>query len=584
MTTTTPSTRPRLPVPREALLELGLSEEQIADAEDRAPLVCAFQADQQPGAWFEVERVRKALKALAQFRHTKGRWAGRPMRLGQGLDPWQIVWVIAPVFGWVYLDEEIGEVVRVIRTAWIEVPRKAGKSTLSSGIGNVLLLADGENGAEVYCAAGSLEQAGRVFEDAKRMCLSSPAARKRVRAMAAVISVPRTGGVLRALSKIAETAHGLNVSGAVVDEVHVHKKRDLIDAIETGTGARSQPLIVFITTADEAQEGSIYDEKHSYTRKVAEGVVEDPTHYGVIWAAEETDDPFAEATWRKANPGLGVSPTASYLRKEANKARVTPSYFPTFCRLHLNRRMRDATRLIDLREWDNRCGGVVDRDLLGGRRAWGGLDLSAVSDMTAWCVAVESPHLGVELEFLWRFYVPEDRVDDLHRQLQVPLKQWIEDGLVVATEGNVIDYARVEADVLKDARYFDMQRISYDRMFAGQMVQNVAAELSGVDVVPVAQTFLGHSPSIKEMLRLLGTGALRHGGNKVARWMALVVEAKNDGNDNLRLVKPDRKKSQARIDGIAAMVTGLDGYVRRPIKQPDNVIYTASSTRAAGRR
>lgn len=555
-----------LPVPRDALLELGLSEEQIEEARERRPLVVAFQADEYPGAWFEVERVAKALKALGQFRHTKGRWAGRPMRIGQGLDPWQVVWVIAPVFGWVCFDEEIGEVVRVVRTVWIEVPRKAGKSTLSSGIANTLLLADGEAGAEVYCAAGSLEQAGRVFEDAKRMCLSSPAARKRVQAMASVITVPRTGGVLRALSRIAETAHGLNVSGGVIDEVHVHKSRHLIDAIETGTGARSQPLIVFITTADEAVEGSIYDEKHSYTEKCAERIVKDASHYGVIWAAEESDDPFAEETWRKANPGLGVSPTVSYLRKEAEKARTTPSYFPTFCRLHLNRRMRDQSALIDLNKWDA-TAGMTDLGKVKGCRAWGGLDLSAVSDFTAWWMGVESKQPGVELEFYWRFYVPGERVDDLARHLQVPLRQWIKQGLVTATEGDVIDYAAVRQDVLSDCGKVDMQRISYDRMFAGQMVQELDNELRGVDVVPVAQTFLGQSPSIKELQRLIGEQSCRHGGNPVARWMAKVVEVKEDGNDNYRLVKPERQKSQARIDGMSALVIGLDGYVRRPVKK-----------------
>jgi phage terminase large subunit-like protein len=569
MTATTLSTE--LPVPRGALLELGLTEEQIAEAEASTPLVVAFQADRHPGAYFDVERVRRALKALAQFRHTKGRWAGLPMKVGQGLAPWQVVWFLAPVFGWVFFDEEIGEVVRIIRTAWIEVPRKNGKSTLSSGAANVLLLADGESGAEVYCAAGSLDQAGRVFEDAKRMCLSSPAARKRVKAMAAVITVPRTGGVLRALSKIAETAHGLNVSGGVVDEVHVHKSRHLIDAIETGTGARSQPLIVFITTADEATEGSIYDEKHSYTEKCAEFIVEDTSHFGVIWAAEDTDDPFAEATWRKANPGLGTSPTVSYLRKEANKAQATPSYFPTFCRLHLNRRMRDQSRLIDLNQWDD-TAGMVDLGRLKGRKAWGGLDLSAVSDLTAWWMGVESWQDGVELEYFWRFYVPDERVDALQRHLQVPLKEWIKAGLVTATEGNVIDYAKVQADVIADCGKVDMQRISYDRMFAGQMVQEIDEKLRGVDVVPVAQTFLGTSPAIKELLRQLGEQSIRHGGNPVARWMAKVVETKDDGNDNLKLVKPERQKSQARIDGMSALVTGLDGYVRRPIKKRRQVI------------
>ncbi|MFI6228893.1 terminase large subunit [Micromonospora echinospora] len=558
-----------LPLPVEVLHELGLTDEQIEQARRSRPLVYADQARDADGAFFDVERVKKALRALAAFKHTTGRWAGLPLRLGQGLAAWQVVWVIAPVFGWVRFDEEVGGIVRVIRAVWVEVPRKNGKSTISSGIGNVLLLADGEVGAEVYAAAGTKLQAGRVFEDAKRMCLTSKAARGRVQALADVIRVPRTGGIFRVLSKVAEAAHGLNVSGAVVDEVHVHKRRDLIDAIETGTGAREQPLVIFITTADEATEGSIYDEKHSYTRKVADRIVDDPTHYGVIWAADDTDDPFAEATWRKANPGLGVSPTVSYLRKEARKAETTPSYFPTFCRLHLNRRMRSERRLIDLRQWDA-VMGPVSLDEVAGRRAWGGFDLSAVADFTAWWMGVESPDPGVELDMFWRFYVPEERVEDLVRQLQVPLRRWIDDGWVTATEGNVIDYETVRDDALADCRRVKMQRISYDRMFAGQMVQEIAADLPRVEVQPVAQTFLGQSPAIKELLRLLGVtetgqtvGRMRVGDNPVARWMASVVETKDDGQDNLRLVKPERAKSQARIDGIAAMTIGLDGYVRR---------------------
>lgn len=569
MTTETPSTERPLPVPHEALLELGLTPEQIEDGRSRAPLVVAFQADDAEGAYFDVERVRKALKGLATFRHTKGRWAGKPLKLGQGLDPWQIVWFIAPVFGWVRFDEEVDQVVRVIRTVWFEVPRKAGKSTIASGVGNLLLLADGEVGAEVYAAAGDKMQARRVFDDAKKMLLTSPYARRRVRALADVVADNKMGGVFRVLSKVAEAAHGLNVSGGVIDEIHVHKRRDLVDAIETGTGARTQPLIVFLTTADEAAEGTIYDEKHSYTEKVANRVVEDPSHYGVIWAAEETDDPFAEATWRKANPGLGVSPSVSYLRKESEKARTTPSYFPTFCRLHLNRRMRSTARAIDLNQWDA-CAGIVDLALLKGRRAWGGFDLSAVSDLTCWWMAVDSPAAGVELEMFWRYFVPEDSVEDLERQLQVPLMRWIGEGWVTATEGNVIDYAAVRDKAIEDCRTVGMRRISYDRMFAGQMVQEIDETLRGVEVVPVAQTYIGQSPAIKELWRLLGktekgqeAGRMRHGGDPVTRWMASVVETSSDGQDNYRLVKPNRGKSQARIDGIAAMTTGLDGYLRR---------------------
>ena len=560
--TTTPSTD-LLPVPREALLELGLTEEQIDEALRRRPLVVAFQADQHPDAWFDVDRARKALKAIGAFKHTKGRWAGVSMRVGEGLDPWQIVWVLAPIFGWVYYDAEIDRVVRVVRSAWIEIPRKNGKSTFASGISGVLLLADGEAGAEVYNAAGSTLQAGRVFDDAKRMLLTSPAARKRVEPLKEVVRVPASGGILRVLSRVAETAHGLNVSGAVVDEVHTLRlRRALVEAIETGTGARDQPLVIFITTADEAEDGTIYDEKHNYTRNVANGIVSDPGHYGVIWAASPEDDPFAEETWRKANPGLGKSPTLAYMRREAQKAQSTPTYFPTFCRLSLNLRMREQMRWLDVNRWDE-LADPVDRGALAGRRAWGGLDLSATSDFTAWVVWAQSKRPGAEFDLFPRFWIPEERAEDLERKLQVPIRRWAEQGYLELTEGDVIDYGKVKAAIIGDCKHFDMQRISYDRMFAGPLIQELDAELRA-EIVPVAQTYSGLSPACKELERLLGAKAFRHGGHPVMRWMASMVEVRNDGADNIRPVKPDRKQSTSRIDGIQAAVTALDGLVRAP--------------------
>jgi phage terminase large subunit-like protein len=556
-----------LPVPYDSLIELGLTPEQIQEALDSAPLVVACQAANHPGSWFDVPRAARALKALGAFKHTKGRWAGVRMSLGVGLDPWQVVWVIAPLFGWVFHDAEIDRVVRVIRSAWVEVPRKNGKSTLSSGVSGVLLLADGEMGAEVYNAAGSTLQASRVFDDAKRMLMTSPAARKRVEPLKEVVRVPATGGILRVLSRVAETAHGLNVSGAIIDEVHVLRlQRGLVEAIETGVGARDQPLILFITTADEAEQGTIYDEKHLYTRNLANNVVHDTRHYGVIWSAEQTDDPYAEATWRKANPGLGKSPTLAYMRGEALKAQNNPTYRPTFLRLSLNLRTADQSRWFTMTDWDA-CNGAAPRAQLAGRRAWGGLDLSAVSDFSAWSVWVEPVTPGAELELYTRMWVPAARVEELERKLQVPLQQWIAQGHIEAAEGDVIDYGVIESAVIGDCRHFDMQQVSYDRMFAGQMVQNLDAALRGIDVRPVAQTFMGLSPASKEWERMARGHSFRHDGNPALRWMASVVEVKNDGLDNIRPVKPDRRKSSSRIDVIQAGVTALDGWVRRQKSQ-----------------
>lgn len=559
---TVPSWAAELPVPYEALLELGMTPDEIADAWKRRPLISAMQADQMPGAYFSVKHAQRAIDAVQSFKHTKGRWGGTPLTLAT----WQKVWVVAPIFGWVFHDEEIDRTVRVIRSALVEVPRKNGKSTLSSGIALTLLLADRENGAEVYAAAGSLEQAGRVAEDAKRMAMTSKAVRGRVEVLRNVIRVPRTGGVFRPLSKIAETAHGLNVSGAIIDELHVHKSRDLVDAILTGTGARDQPLALFITTADEGAEGTIYDEIHTYNERCAEGVVSDPQQYGAIWAAPEGADPFDPETWQRANPGLGVSPSLAYIRREAEKAKASPSYFPAFMRLSLNRRMRASSRWFSMPMWDE-CAGKVDDKKFRYRRAWGGVDLSAVSDLSAWVLVVESRQKNVDLEIIARFWLPEERVDELEAQTQMPLRQWVRDGLLTLTEGDAIDYDAIEKQIIADCRRLDVQRISYDRMFAGQLVQRVQAKTRGVDLVPVAQTYLGMGPGSKELERLLREGTILHGGNALLRWNASCVEIYADGNDNIRPVKPDRQKSSSRIDGIAALVMAMDGYLRRPIKK-----------------
>lgn len=551
-----------LPVPYDALVELGMSHEQILEAADKRPRTVAFQADQHPDAWFDVARAQRALRALGAFTHTKGRWAGVHLRLGQGLDPWQVVWILAPVFGWVYFDAELDRVVRVIRRVWVEIPRKNGKSTISSAISGVLLLADQEPGAEVYNAAGSKEQAARVFEDAKRMLSTSKAARSRVEPLKDVVRVPRTASILRVLSSVAETAHGLNVSGAVVDEVHtLRRKAGLVDALETGVGARDQPLLLYITTADEAEDGTPYDEKHTYTLNVASGIISDPSFYGVVWGAEDGDDPFAESTWAKASPGFPKSPNRRYMETEAKKARNSPRELAVFKQLALNLRTASTSRWLDIGKWDE-LTARPDRARLRGRRAWAGLDLSATSDFTAWAVWVESTRPGYQLELLIDYWVPEDRVEALQEQLQVPLQAWVDQGYVHATEGDVIDYAAVKAKAVGDARHYDLQRISYDRMFAGHIVQEIDQAARGVDLVPVGQGFVGIGPAAREFERLINGGLVILPDDPVSRWMALWVETKTDETDNVRPVKPNRRSSMRRIDGIQAAVTGLDGWVR----------------------
>jgi phage terminase large subunit-like protein len=217
--------------------------------------------------------------------------------------------------------------------------------------------------------------------------------------------------------------------------------------------------------------------------------------------------------------------------------------------------------------WDSNEGELTPAQRLRFQPAWGGLDLSAVSDLSAWVLVVKSRQRGKELEIIPRFWAPEERCDELAHQLQVPLREWVEAGLLTLTEGDAIDYAAIEDQILADSRTYRIQRVSYDRMFTGGTLQRIEANPRIGEVVPVSQTYLGMGPGSKEVERLLRERAFVHDGHKVMRWNAACVEVIRDGNDNIRPVKPKRDESNARIDGIAALVMAVDGYLRRQTRR-----------------
>lgn len=499
------------------------------------------------GAWFDEAAVERVLAVFRALRHTKGRWAKARFEL----DPWQIEWWVRPVFGWKHPDGT-----RIVRRAWFEVPRKNGKSTAAAAFALVLLSADGEEGAEVYSAAASLSQAEIVFNEAKKMARAAPVLRGRLQVLKDVLVYPRTGGVYRALSRMADAAHGLNVSGAVVDEVHVHKGRDLIDAIETGTGARSQPLVLFITTAGDGDQGTIYAELHGYVQRLAEGVIADPTTYGAIWAAAEADDPFAEATWRKANPGLGLTISVDYLRKEAERARSTPAYFGSFCRLHLNRQVGAASRYLPLEQWDaTENAALMDLDELEGQACYAGLDLSSTTDMTA--LALVFPRADGRKTVVPYYWMPEESLRERQRRDRVPYATWERMGHLVATPGNVVDYEAVKAKLRELAGRFTIRELAYDPWNATQLVLELQDE--GFTCIPLRQGYASLSAPTKDLLAHVLAGRWHHGGNPVLRWNAanLVVVTDPAGN-----VKPNKARSTGRIDGLAAAINALDRAAR----------------------
>lgn len=503
-----------------------------------------------PGAEFDPERVDKVLKVFGLLRHTQGQWAGRPLKP----DPWQVAYVLAPVFGWVRFDDDARCWVRIINNLYVDVPRKNGKSTLSGGIAIYMATADGEAGAQVITAATTEAQAGFVFNPIKTLAEKSPMLAKYVKAhQKRVVHLP-TASYIGVVSSAADAQHGANIHCGVVDELHIHKSPDLVETIETGTGSRTQPLIVIITTADSGKPATIYARKRERIEDLAAETLTDETTYGVIWACDKEDDPHAEVTWRKANPGFGVSPTKAYLRRKSNEAKQSPADLSSFKRLHLGLRTRQVTQFLTLEDWDRNAGMVLEADLVG-RVSYGGMDLGSTSDLTS--VAWLFPDGAGGYDVIWRFWAPEASLESLDKRTAKNASVWVDRGLITLTSGNVTDYDFVEARIKADLDQFEVKELGYDPWNATDLTNRLFA--AGAPMVEVRQGYASMSPPLKEIQRLITEGTferpmLRHGGNPVARWMLDNLAVTMDPSKN---VKPDKANSADKIDGIAAMNTAM---------------------------
>ncbi|WOI58615.1 terminase large subunit [Streptomyces fradiae] len=543
-------------------------------AQGRRPLLCT-PIPAPDGTWFDPDAVVRVLKFFRLLKQLIGRHAGREFVL---LD-WQVRYLIAPVFGLKRADGY-----RVIRTVWFEIPRKNGKSTICSGLGLYLFAADREPGAEVYAAAGDRDQANIVFRAAANMASGSPPLKRKLGRRGIqrkLLEHPVTHSIFRALSSEGLRAHGLNVHGGIIDEVHVHRNPDVVDALETGTGSRTQPLIVFITTADDgAEAGSIYATKREEIEALVGGHAEDPTVWGVVFGADNTAedfDPFSEDTLRTANPGYGVTVLADYLAGKAAQARRSPAQLNRYLRLHLNVRTKQTTRWLRMEDWDESsrtpAGATIPVDLpaLEGRVCYGGLDLSSTTDMTALSLWFppedpedpDEPHIWVPF-----FWLPEDNLRDLERRTKVPLERWAEEEpghlgqALRLTEGNVVDYRAVRRLLTEElAERFDIRAIGYDRWNATETINELAE--AGLEMEQVSQGYAGLNEPCRQLERLVLSQRIVHGGHPILRWHVDCVGIKTNTDGYVKPVKPDRQTSSKRIDGVASGLNALAMHLLR---------------------
>lgn len=497
------------------------------------------------GFRFDEAKAARAVEFFAQFlKHQKGLKAGEAFELLE----WQTN-LLATVFGWV--DEE-GR--RRYRRVWLEIPRKNGKSTLSSGLGLFLLFGDGEQSAEVVSAAGDREQAGIVFDVAKGMVQGDPMLSKLAKVLRREIRYERTNSVFRVISSDAGTKHGMNLSGLIADEVHVWPNRDLFDTLHTSMGARSQPLSVCITTAGHSRT-SIAWEQHDYALKVRDGTIRDARFLPVVYAAPEGSDWTKPETWEAANPSLGVSISREYLEQECQRAQEVPGYVNTFLRLHLNVWTEQDTRWLPMEAWDAAGETKIEAEKLDGRECWVGVDLGSTQDTTA-VVAVFPESDGGVTVLPW-FFLPKDNVEARERRDRLPYRTWSHEGFIDLTPGVVTDYAFVESRILELVERFRVREVTLDRWNATDISNRLAQ--AGAPVTWMGQGYRSLSGPSKRLEELVLSGKLRHGGHPILRAQASQVRVESDPAGNIKPTKKTTgsRQNAERIDGIVALVMGL---------------------------
>lgn len=499
------------------------------------------------GLYFDREAAIHAIEFFTFLSHSKGEWAGTPVRL----EPWQqaILWIL---FGWYRRKSKT----RRFRSAYIEIARKNGKSTLASGLALYMLIADGEAGAEVYSAATKRDQAKIVWDEAKRMVKRSDFLREMITVHKDKMFVTfDTASKYEPVGRDADTMDGLNVHCAVVDELHAHRTSEVWDVLETGMGARRQPLIFSITTAGYNQASFCYEQRR-YATAILDGVLQNDAFFTVIYTLDEGDDPWDEQNWIKANPNLGVSVNWDELRDLARKAKELPTARNSFLTKRVNIWTTASEHWLHPDRWAA-CAFEVDEDLLAGRTCYGGLDLSSSLDLTA-LVWVFPPTADDALyRVVPRFWVPETAMIERSRSQRVPYDAWVREGYITAIPGDVIDYAYIYDQVDRDAQRFDVQEIAFDRWGAAEIYVRMAQ--AGIEMVAMGQGFASMSSPMKTLEKLVMAKALAHGGHPVLTWNVHNLVAATDPAGN---IKPDKRKSVEKIDGAVALIMALDRATR----------------------
>ncbi|MBD1602338.1 terminase large subunit [Pseudomonas typographi] len=493
---------------------------------------------------FSPARAEKVAKFLQLLPHTKGKWANKRELIK--LEPWQLFGVCIP-FGWLHKKDDT----RRYRTILIFVPRKNGKSIIGGGLGIYMFTADGEFGAEVYSGATTEKQAWEVFRPAKLMVDRTPELRDHYGVDVNASNMCRTDDGSRFEPVIGKPGDGSSPSCAIVDEYHEHQDSTLFDTMETGMGAREQPIMLVITTAGSSIGGPC----HLLVRdaeRMLEGVIDRPDLWAMLYTIDKGDDWTSEASLIKANPNHGVSINADFLLARQRDAMQSATKQATFRTKHLNEWVGAKNAWINMLRWKE-APARKSLTELEGRRCIIGLDLASKIDI-AGNILLFPP---VDDDPYWhvhgRYYLPEARVIEELDSNTSRYREFDALGLLTLTDGEVIDFEVIKEDLREFAGRFDIEAVAYDPWQATQLAQEMEAE--GLPMVEIRQTVQNISEPMKELEALTLRRVLAHGDCPILTWMASNVVAKLDVKDN---IYPNKERPENKIDGIVGLIMAIN--------------------------
>ncbi|AEJ02183.1 Terminase [Nitrosomonas sp. Is79A3] len=504
---------------------------------------------------WDISKAEHICRFIELLPHVKGRWAGDKIIL----EPWQI-FILTTVFGW--LRKEDGY--RRFRTVYIEVPRKNAKSTLTSGVSLYMLTADDEPGSEVYSSATTRDQAKIVFNTSRSMAIKEIGFRRRYGVGVLEHSIYETinGGKYIPLSSEGSTLDGLNIHFASVDELHAHKTRDVFDVIETGTGARSQPLVWCITTAGDDTSGICYEQR-TYVTSILNATLalhdglgypvkgnpaQDDTYFGIIYTIDDGDDWKNPATWKKCNPNFNVSVYPDDISRLADKAIKLSTARNNFLTKRMNVWVSAAEAWMDMIKWESCCDPSLDIADFNGEKCWIGMDLAEKKDFAATVKVFWRNGTLYVFPFL---YLNDTAIEESENS---QLIGWRDDGYIIGNEGDVTDFDQIADDLVKSAKIFDLQEIPFDpalsRYFATKLINDHSLPL-----VEMKQNGLMFTSAVTELENLVLEGKLIFRDNPAFTWMTgnvVVKESKFTG-----LKHPTKERASNKIDGPIALLTAL---------------------------